>query len=59
MLLVIVPVTYRLFRGDRAPLATNVAITVGALSAAFGIIQYMISATTTWAGGRRARSEPR
>jgi O-antigen ligase len=37
-----VPLTYRLFRGQRALLATDVIITVGALSAAFGIIQYLI-----------------
>jgi O-antigen ligase len=42
VLLVIVPLTYRLFRGPRALLATDVIITVGALSAAFGIIQYLI-----------------
>ena len=42
VLLVIVPLTYRLFRGRRALLATDVIITVGALSAAFGIIQYLI-----------------
>jgi len=42
VLLVIVPLVYRLFRGRRALLATDVIITVGALSAAFGIIQYLI-----------------
>jgi len=42
VLLVIVPLTYRLFRGRRALLATDVIITVGALSAAFGIVQYLI-----------------
>ena len=42
VLLLIVPLTYRLFRGRRALLATDVIITVGALSAAFGIIQYLI-----------------
>ena len=42
VLLVIVPLTYRLFRGRRALLATDVIITAGALSAAFGIIQYLI-----------------
>jgi O-antigen ligase len=42
VLLVIVPLTYRLFRGRRALLATDVIITVGALSAAYGIIQYLI-----------------
>jgi O-antigen ligase len=42
VLLVIVPLTYRLFRGRRAFLATDVIITVGAVSAAFGIVQYLI-----------------
>lgn len=42
VLLVIVPLTYRLFRGRRALLATDVIITVGAMSAAWGIIQYLI-----------------
>jgi len=42
VLLVIVPLTYRLFRGRRALLATDVIITVGALSATYGIIQYLI-----------------
>jgi O-antigen ligase len=42
VLLVIVPLTYRLFRGRRALIATDVIISVGALSATFGIIQYLI-----------------
>jgi putative inorganic carbon (HCO3(-)) transporter len=42
VLLVIVPLTYRLFRGRRALLATDVIITVGAISAAWGIVQYLI-----------------
>jgi O-antigen ligase len=42
VLLVIVPIVYRLFRGHRARLAVDVIITVGALSATFGIIQYLI-----------------
>jgi len=42
VLLVIVPIAYRLFRGHRARLAVDVIITVGALSATFGIIQYLI-----------------
>jgi O-antigen ligase len=42
VLLLIVPLTYRLFRGRRALLATDVIITIGALSASFGIIQYLI-----------------
>jgi O-antigen ligase len=42
VLLVIVPLVYRLFRGSRALLAVDVIITIGALSAVFGIIQYLI-----------------
>jgi O-antigen ligase len=42
VLLVIVPLVYRLFRGRRALLATDVIISVGAISAAWGIIQYLI-----------------
>jgi O-antigen ligase len=42
VLLVIVPVAYRLFRGERARLAVDVIITVGAISAIFGIIQYLL-----------------
>ena len=42
VLLVIVPLAYRLFRGNRALLAVDVIITIGALSATFGIIQYLI-----------------
>ena len=42
VLLVIVPIAYRLFRGRRAMLAVDVIITVGALSATFGIIQYLL-----------------
>ncbi|HTM25111.1 MAG TPA: O-antigen ligase family protein [Vicinamibacterales bacterium] len=42
VLLVIVPLVYRLFRGRRALLATDVIITIGALSATYGIIQYLI-----------------
>jgi putative inorganic carbon (HCO3(-)) transporter len=42
VLLVIVPLTYRLFRGRRALLATDVIITAGAISAALGIVQYLI-----------------
>lgn len=42
VLLVIVPLAYRLFRGPRALLAVDVIITIGALSAIFGIIQYLI-----------------
>jgi O-antigen ligase len=42
VLLVIVPITYRLLRGRRALLATDVIITVGAASAAWGIVQYLL-----------------
>ena len=42
VLLVIVPLSYRLFRGRRALLAVDIVITVGALSATWGIIQYLI-----------------
>jgi O-antigen ligase len=42
VLLIIVPLTYRLFRGRRALLAVDVVITIGALSATFGIVQYLI-----------------
>ena len=42
VLLVIVPLAYRLFRGRRALLAVDVIITIGAVSATFGIVQYLI-----------------
>jgi O-antigen ligase len=42
VLLIIVPLTYRLFRGRRALLAVDVIITVGAISATWGIVQYLI-----------------
>ena len=42
VLLIIVPLTYRLFRGPRALLAVDVIITIGALSATWGIVQYLI-----------------
>jgi len=42
VLLVIVPLVYRLFRGSRARLAVDVIITIGALSATWGIVQYLI-----------------
>jgi O-antigen ligase len=42
VLYAIVPLVYRLFRGRRALLATDVIISVGAVSAAYGIIQYLI-----------------
>jgi len=42
VLLVIVPLTYRLFRGRRALLAVDIVITIGALSATWGIVQYLI-----------------
>jgi O-antigen ligase len=42
VLLVIVPLTYRLLRGRRALLAVDVIITIGAVSATWGIVQYLI-----------------
>ena len=42
VLLVIVPLVYRLLRGRRALLAVDIVITVGALSATLGIVQYLI-----------------
>jgi O-antigen ligase len=42
VLLVIIPIVYRLFRGERARLAVDVIITIGALSATYGIVQYLI-----------------
>ena len=42
VLLVIVPLAYRLLRGRRALLAVDIVITVGALSATLGIVQYLI-----------------
>jgi O-antigen ligase len=42
VLLIIVPLVYRLLRGPRALLAVDVVISVGALSATVGIIQYLI-----------------
>ncbi|MGH9407969.1 MAG: O-antigen ligase family protein [Vicinamibacterales bacterium] len=42
VLYAIVPLVYRLFRGRRSQMAVDVVISVGALSAAYGIIQYLI-----------------
>jgi O-antigen ligase len=42
VLLVIVPLTYRLLRGRRSLLGADVVITVGAISATVGIVQYLI-----------------
>jgi hypothetical protein len=42
VLLIIVPLTYRLLRGRRALLAVDVIITIGAVSATWGIVQYLI-----------------
>jgi O-antigen ligase len=39
---VIVPLTYRLLRGRRSLLGADVVITVGAISATVGIVQYLI-----------------
>lgn len=40
LLFVVVPLAYRLFRGGRSLTAVDVVITVGALHAAYGVIQY-------------------
>ena len=42
VLFAIVPITYRLFRGERSLTAVDVVITVGALNAVYGIVQYGI-----------------
>src|SRR6185436_855364 len=42
VLLLIVPMTYRLLTGTRAHALVTVAVTAGAASAAYGIIQYAI-----------------
>ena len=42
LLFAIVPIAYRLFRGDRSLTAIDVIITVGALNAVYGIVQYGI-----------------
>jgi len=40
LLLLVVPVVYRLARGERARTVLHIILTVGALSAALGVIQY-------------------
>jgi len=42
LLFAIVPIAYRLFRGERSLTAVDVIITVGALNAVYGIVQYGI-----------------
>jgi O-antigen ligase len=42
LLFAIVPMAYRLFRGDRSLAAIDVVITIGALNAVYGIVQYGI-----------------
>jgi O-antigen ligase len=42
LLFAIVPIAYRLFRGERSLTAVDVVITVGALNAVYGIVQYGI-----------------
>ena len=42
VLFLIVPIAYRLLRGRRSLVAADVIITVGALSATVGIVQYLI-----------------
>ncbi len=40
LLFAVVPITYRLFRGERSLTVIDVVITVGALNAVYGIVQY-------------------
>ena len=42
VLFAIIPITYRLFRGERSLTAVDVVITVGAVNAIYGIVQYGI-----------------
>jgi O-antigen ligase len=42
ILFAIVPITYRLFRGERSLTVVDVVITVGAINAVYGIVQYGI-----------------
>jgi putative inorganic carbon (hco3(-)) transporter len=42
LLFAIVPIAYRLFRGERSLTVIDVVITVGALNAVYGIVQYGI-----------------
>ncbi|HEY7499405.1 MAG TPA: O-antigen ligase family protein [Vicinamibacterales bacterium] len=42
LLFAIVPISYRLLRGERSLTAVDVVITVGALNAVYGIVQYGI-----------------
>jgi O-antigen ligase len=42
LLFAIVPITYRLFRGERSLTVVDVVITVGAINAVYGIVQYGI-----------------
>ena len=42
LLFAIVPIAYRLFRGERSLTVVDVVITVGALNAVYGIVQYGI-----------------
>ncbi len=42
LLFAIVPMTYRLFRGERSLTVVDLVITVGALNAVYGIVQYGI-----------------
>jgi O-antigen ligase len=42
VLFAIVPITYRIFRGERSLTAIDVVITVGAVNAVYGIVQYGI-----------------
>ena len=42
LLFAVVPIVYTLAPGDRAPLAVTVVISVGAISAAMGLVQYAL-----------------
>ena len=42
LLFLIVPIVYRVFRGRRSMIAVDVIVTVGAVSATVGVIQYLI-----------------
>ena len=42
LLFAIVPIAYRLLRGERSLTAVDVIITVGAINAVYGIVQYRI-----------------
>ena len=53
VLFVIVPAVYQIARGDRAALVVDVIVSVGAASAAYGIIQYGLLHYDNLGAGRR------